>query len=360
MDKNSSISHFNFLAPPLFTVVFFLTLEAGFRLYFFGLSALLFPWRYKALAALPNNILQEDGNPLIVWRLAANQHARLQGADFSTNAYGFRDRAVPLEKPAGVYRLAVLGASFEMGSGVNDTETYSYQLQQLFDQLLPKKIEVLNFGVFGYKAVQVSAAYDSFVSAFKPDVVLIPIYPGFFFSSVPQFPAPLPNRQDRFGIIRTSLASLYVYQALQEFKDNWIEPHLAHDWRQRGRRQSTQPRPLVYTPEVYATFIAARHREGIPVVAVILPHPNSQEGRQLQAFVSEVRRWAEPISGLFVIDTTARLSGRISPWDSIYYGDNHPNARVHRLYAEAIFHELAPYIAARREGELTPQLSAAE
>ncbi len=354
MNKNSSILRFNPLVLPLLTVMFFLGLEAGFRLYFFGGSALIAPWRYDALPIVPGRVLQTVADPLIGWRLAPYQRVRLKGADLSTNAYGFRDRDIALEKSPGVYRLAVLGASFEMGSGVNDTETYSRQLQLLFDRHLPGRVEVLNFGVFAYNAIQINAAYDAFVSAFKPDAVLVPCYPGFFFTSVPQAPAPLDNRQDRLGPIRASFANLYIYGALRKLAEDWIEPHLAHDWRQRGRKQPPSQRPLVYTPEVVAAFVAARQQEGILVIAVILPRPGNISATSLQDFALAVHRWAEPISGLSVIDTRTQLADRIFPWDSIYYGDNHPNARVHALYAEAIFQNLAPLITVRTDRRSTP------
>ena len=51
----------------------------------------------------------------------------------STNRWGMRDREYAKAKPAGTYRVAMLGSSYEMGPGVPDGATYEAVLEDLLN-----------------------------------------------------------------------------------------------------------------------------------------------------------------------------------------------------------------------------------
>ena len=61
--------------------------------------------------------------------LKPNLNLRLFGHPFTTNRHGMRDRDYPIEKPEGVYRIAVLGSSMDMGWGIGVDETYVRRLE---------------------------------------------------------------------------------------------------------------------------------------------------------------------------------------------------------------------------------------
>jgi hypothetical protein len=87
-----------------------------------------------------------------------------------------RDRDRQLEKPAGTSRIAVLGPSHVMGSGVGDDETFTFFLEQRLKEASPNRegrYEVLNFGVAAYSLTQQLAAFDEKVKQFRPDVVMV-------------------------------------------------------------------------------------------------------------------------------------------------------------------------------------------
>jgi hypothetical protein len=92
------------------------------------------------------------------------------------NATGARDQDHRLHKPAGVYRIAVLGDSF--------AEAMQVGREQAFWALLPerlhacgfqpgKRIEVLNFGVSGYGTAQQYVMLESHAMRYSPDLVLL-------------------------------------------------------------------------------------------------------------------------------------------------------------------------------------------
>jgi hypothetical protein len=95
----------------------------------------------------------------------------------TTNRWGMRDREHPLDKPAGTYRIAVLGPSHVMGSGVADGETFSDFLEErLNGQTKPGTnicYEVLNFGVPAYSLLSQLFMLEDRAVKFQPDAIFI-------------------------------------------------------------------------------------------------------------------------------------------------------------------------------------------
>ncbi len=108
--------------------------------------------------------------------LRPNASVVFNGQQLTTNSWGMRDRERTLEKPPGVYRIAVLGPSHVMGSGVDDAHTFSRLLEMHMnasDALSGgRKVEVLNFGVAAYALTQQLGILEGRVLRFQPDVVL--------------------------------------------------------------------------------------------------------------------------------------------------------------------------------------------
>ncbi len=105
-----------------------------------------------------------------------------EGRSFiSVNSDGFRDREHPVEKPASVYRIAVLGDSF--------TEAMSVPAEQAFWSVLESELkacgalagktpEVLNFGVSSYGTAQEYLTLHHNVWKYDPDLVLVAFFSG--------------------------------------------------------------------------------------------------------------------------------------------------------------------------------------
>ncbi|MCI4650965.1 hypothetical protein [Phaeodactylibacter sp.] len=109
-------------------------------------------------------------------RLRPNLDMEFKGGHFTTNTFGLRDRPTTQRKPDGVFRIALLGGSIEMGSGVDTDETY----ENLFEDRLNasnsldnyEKVEILNFSVSGIHLPQHFAIFESRATPFKPDAVI--------------------------------------------------------------------------------------------------------------------------------------------------------------------------------------------
>jgi hypothetical protein len=91
------------------------------------------------------------------------------------NSSGMRDADYPRAKPAGVYRIAVIGDSIAYGFGVQRSDTLAKQLEDLlrgYASPALQRFEVLNFGVSGYNIDQVVEAARTRALAFAPDLIL--------------------------------------------------------------------------------------------------------------------------------------------------------------------------------------------
>lgn len=80
----------------------------------------------------------------------------------------------PLLKQKDVIRIGTFGDSFTFGEEVYKTETYPYQLQQLFDSHFPnRRVEILNFGKSGDGFPEQFFLWEEYAEKFSLDYILL-------------------------------------------------------------------------------------------------------------------------------------------------------------------------------------------
>jgi hypothetical protein len=97
------------------------------------------------------------------------------------NSLGYRDNEHEVAKPAGTYRIAVLGDSFTEARQVALEDTFSTLLGRDLGScagLNGRKVEVLNFGVGSYGTAQELLTLRMDALRFSPDLVLLAFFPG--------------------------------------------------------------------------------------------------------------------------------------------------------------------------------------
>jgi hypothetical protein len=116
-------------------------------------------------------------DPQIGLSLMPNQHTIHRRGCFqgevATNRWGWRDRDRTQEKPAGEYRIAVLGDSAVEDVQVKPEETLNIQMEQQLRQKGYNNVEVLGFGVEGIGTTQELIMYQERVRQFHPDLVIV-------------------------------------------------------------------------------------------------------------------------------------------------------------------------------------------
>jgi hypothetical protein len=120
-------------------------------------------------------------DPYLHHALVPNSYAELRQPDFSyiqrVNHLGLRGRETTVEKPAGTKRILMLGDSFTMGKGVEDSQTFSLLVEKNLQAALAScgggSVEVLNAGVDSYAPVLSRLQFERKLARLAPDLVVL-------------------------------------------------------------------------------------------------------------------------------------------------------------------------------------------
>lgn len=118
--------------------------------------------------------------------LRPNQGVVFHGASLRTNRWGMRDQDYDKAKAPGTYRIAMLGPSHAMGSGVADDETFESLLESRLNRERAGNpaahYDILNFAVEGFGLTQQRLLLERpRVWEFQPDAILLVAHPVEYF-----------------------------------------------------------------------------------------------------------------------------------------------------------------------------------
>ncbi len=264
------------------------------------------------------------------FELKPNVNQTLFGKPFTTNEHGMRDRSYTVEKPEGVYRIAVLGSSIDMGWGIGTEETYVNLLEDWLNthaakRGLKRRFQVLNFAVAAYSPLQRLETFRRKALRFKPDMVI--------------YSATM------LDIRLTEIHLCDVFRARGRFTDPFVldtiaasgltpeelaadgEGHLIHK-----ETVKTRLRPFYWSlyDETLGALAADCRSEGIALACIVIPRVGKADAPDARAesvarFQGIAAHHAVPLfdlSGTF--DRQDASLFEIAPWD------DHPNALGHR------------------------------
>jgi hypothetical protein len=286
------------------------------------------------------NVSQVLDNDFLLFELKPNLHRTLFGQPFTTNRYGLRDREYTLVKSPGVFRIAVLGSSIDMGWGIGTEDTYVNLLEDWLNEHaarrgLARRFEVVNFAVAAYSPMQRLEAFHRKAVRFAPDLVL--------YSAT---------------LLDTRLIEIYLCDLLQSnvevhydfFRSALAEANIRADELRRepdGKladksviKAMLRPRYWSFYDQTIGLLAADCRSLGVPLVCLIIPRVGKADSPELRAEpVARLREiashYALPLFDLtsaFDNDDPAKL--KIAAWD------DHPNARGHRRLFRALAREL--------------------
>ena len=92
------------------------------------------------------------------------------------SAAGMRDRLHPQQKPGGTYRIALLGDGYSEAMQVEYRDTFGFLLEDRLarcDFRPGMQVEVMNFGVRGYRLPQMLEVFEQRARQYSPDLVLV-------------------------------------------------------------------------------------------------------------------------------------------------------------------------------------------
>jgi hypothetical protein len=164
------------LQASIFVFAIFLALEFSLRVMFFGTDALSPAKMNSHVVILDSEFVQPASSTDIYYELKPNVNGLFRGKAFTTNSAGMPDKEYALKKPPGTYRIAVIGSSWTMGTGVAPEHAYQAVLEDKL-QAWPtgKHTEVLNFGVEMYGLGEMTATVRHKALAYDPDMIIFAI-----------------------------------------------------------------------------------------------------------------------------------------------------------------------------------------
>jgi len=271
----------------------------------------------------------------LIFRVNPNQSIMFHGARFSTNEWGMRDKSYSLTPPPNTYRMAIVGPSYVMGSGVADNETFEWVLEDRLNQENDgypyAGYEILNFAVAGHSALQELYYLDSKVLDFEPDVIL-------YIAHQLEEEVIIRNLGDRF-----LAGSEIPYDNLQEvFQRAGVQTTMTQEEIER----QLKPFAKELIGWTYGQIVAMAQRNGMSPVWIYIPAlelPSSDE------VTAELRQLAEA-AGFMTIDLSDVYAGQDIDKIIVAEWDKHPNARGHQLIAFRLYEELKARSEALRLG----------
>lgn len=96
-----------------------------------------------------------------------------------TNSQGWRDVEHRFDKPAGTFRILVLGDSFMEGYSVALADSFARVLERTLDRppaFGGRRVEAINLGVGGYSTLQETLAWRDTGVRYHPDLVVLAFY----------------------------------------------------------------------------------------------------------------------------------------------------------------------------------------
>ena len=258
-----------------------------------------------------------------------------RGVRVATNEFAMRDDPCTVERTPGVPRIALVGASNDMGWGVAHEETYEARLETLLPAALGRegvqRVEVLNFAVPGHTLLEHLWQVEESVARFAPDLVLVSV--------------TLPDLRSRM-LERLSTR----VRAGRDLHFDFVAELVARAGAGRGDRAVDLWRKLEpFTDAIVrgamehlATIARAR---GLPVALLVLKlDPGTSVHPKMRTAAAAAERAGVP--AIEVFDALAEFSADESYVDT--RADHHPSSAAHAALAAEIARDVAadPRLAA--------------
>jgi hypothetical protein len=255
------------------------------------------------------------------FELKPSVEGMFKGAMLRTNRWGMHDKEYSLAPPQGGYRIAMIGASISMGTGVTRDQTFEALVEDRLNRenggAIEGHYEILNFSVWAYRAIQQIEVLEKKVLPFKPNALFYIEHPG----------------DTRRVIINLAEAISHETPPPYPFVRELCErAHVNSRVPEPIIRRRLQPHAMEILSWVYNRMVADCRANKIQPVFISLPPVGpEQESPNIELAKS---------AGFNIVDLKGVYDGHtrwklmLSQWDS------HPTPEGHQLVAERLFQEL--------------------
>ncbi len=301
----------------------FVAVEQSIRFWMFGADSFSYH-KMDSIGSLRNaGFLQSSSDPVILYELKPNLDSYYNLVDFRTNSRGLRDREYPLEKPDGAYRVAVIGGSYTMPSGIAIENAYHSLLEERLNRENPgRSYEFINFAVGGYATKNKLATLRRKVFDYRPDLILF-VLDGTKLADETGTKRSFVPKERQTNFFRSFAWQLFLRS-----------PLVARFSSERESYLEKQRKSLAKLDGELAELAEISRAHATPICVVELDHDSSSEplAEAVGAMVLE--------NGLHFANTVPAFRGTRLAEFGVDKLDPHPNPTAHRIFAEVLYAEL--------------------
>jgi D-alanyl-lipoteichoic acid acyltransferase DltB (MBOAT superfamily) len=265
---------------------------------------------------------------LLWYELKPSYTGTFKRAAFSTNRWGMRDRDYELAKPPGTYRIALSGASYDMGSGVANGQDYGSVLEDLLNSAKPgdgySRFEVLNFAVGGYSMLEQAVIAETKIIPFKPDMLLVSVYSSEHVRLLTHVTHAVANNV------------AIPYPELRDIIDRaGATPWLGSSW----IRERLRPYANDLLGWAFRKLKADADKQGTKLLVLFLPETTDKGNNAAKEQVDRLYAVAVA-SGLQTVKFDGLYDNYKTSDISVTTWDPHPSVLGHRLVADRLYQHL--------------------
>jgi hypothetical protein len=259
----------------------------------------------------------------------------LGGAPIRSNRWGMRDREYEKIKPPNTFRIALLGASHDQGTGVREGETYKEIVEDRLNQARPNqrysRYEILNLSVGGYSPLQRVLRLEQEGFDFQPDAAILSV--------------AATDKQFLLAHLAKALTlGIKPPASYREMFDTVVrKAHVDGTMPDVMIARRLQPYATELCRWSFQRFAQQCAQRGVRPLVVYRPAPVDFEGSEPAAHTEMVQ--LARAAGLDVIDLSSAFDS-VTNRDTLVLAkwDDHTTALGHRLLADKLYEQLVPLL----------------
>jgi D-alanyl-lipoteichoic acid acyltransferase DltB (MBOAT superfamily) len=260
------------------------------------------------------------------FEMLPSRRVAFMGAMLTTNRWAMRDRDYQQKKPAGTYRVALLGASHGMGGGIEDALTFENQAEDRLNAATDsphRRYEILNFSVAGYGPAAQLWRLERDVWPFEPDAVVVTGVDDLMWIAR----EVVGGAAGRYGQPFPAMTEAARAAAIDEKTPHDVAMAKMGPYREQVLR------------DIYQRVVRACRDHGARPFALFIAQPRIESPEALIPIRRQVEIARE--AGLTTIDLLDTYAGApdlaslwVAPWD------RHPNSRGHAMLGDRMYRAL--------------------
>jgi hypothetical protein len=235
-----------------------------------------------------------------------------------------RDKDYEMKPPPGTCRIALIGASPELGTGVSDGQTWETILEDHLNRENDRKkvaqYEILNFSVGGYTALQRLALLETKALPFDPDIV--------FYVAHPVDEVTSTHRLAQYVAKGTENPYDYLKQLIHQAG---VEGETNVTVVERALR----PYNNDIMSWIYRRIVELCRQRSIVPVYIFLPTAGASETRRMPEHFNLAKE-----AGFVMLDLSDLYENKDAASLQVSDWDLHPDQAAHELIADRLYKEL--------------------